>query len=239
MPPLSVPGMLGLRKRMESHHAGQTQEENMTVYETHETREEWLAHRDGHIGASEAGAIIGVGFMSKMDLWDLKIGRAKQKDLSANPAVAYGNRAEDALRSLFMAKHPELTLEYRPYDFVYQEERPWLRATLDGELTDSDGYKGILEIKTCTCQSKADWEKWKNRVPDGYLCQLSHQFLATGYDFAYLFAELIGSDGNSVIRTYFFVRDEMQENMEYLLAEEEAFWHDVQTGRVPSAPLRI
>jgi len=208
------------------------------VYEHHENRDEWLSARDGHIGASEASAILGMGFMSKLDLWKLKTGKAKSKDLSDNEAVAYGNRAEDALRSLFMAKHPELTLTYRPFDFVYQEERPWLRATLDGELLDEDGDQGILEIKTATLMSKADWQKWNGRVPDGYLCQLSHQLLATGFRYAYLQAELIGKT-ESVIREYLFLCEDMEDNMEYLLAEEEKFWRCVETDTVPSTPLRI
>ena len=77
-------------------------------YEHHKNREDWLSARGGHIGASEASAILGLGFMSKMDLWKIKTGRAEPKDLSQNEAVSYGNRAEDALRNLFMAKHPEL-----------------------------------------------------------------------------------------------------------------------------------
>lgn len=209
-----------------------------TVYELHKTRDEWLSARGGHIGASEASAILGLGFMSKLDLWKIKTGKAKAKDLSDNDAVAYGNRAEDALRSLFMAKHPELALIYRPYDFVYQEERPWLRATLDGELLDEDGDQGVLEIKTATLLSKADWQKWNGRVPDGYLCQISHQLLATGFRFAYLQAELIGKT-ESVIREYLFLREDMEDNMEYLLAEEEKFWRNVVENTVPSAPLRI
>lgn len=210
-----------------------------TVYEHHESREDWLASRSGHIGASEAGAILGYGFMSKMDLWKLKTGRATAKDLSGNEAVAYGNRAEDALRRLFMAKHPELQLTYRPYDFVYQEERPWLRATLDGELTDEDGDRGVLEIKSATLMSKADWAKWNGRVPDGYLCQISHQLLSTGFQFCYLFAELIGANGDSTLRTYLFLREDMEDNMEYVLKEEEKFWRYVETDTVPPVPLRI
>ena len=209
------------------------------VYEHHETRDEWLSARGGHLGASEASAILGLGFMSKMDLWKIKTGRAKTKDLSQNEAVSYGNRAEESLRQLFMAKHPELVLAYRPYDFVYQEERPWLRATLDGELADEDGDQGILEIKTATLMSKADWQKWNNRVPDGYLCQVSHQLLATGFRFCYLFAELMGSDGNSSLRTYLFLRENMEDNMAYLLKEEEKFWRCVETDTIPTTPLRI
>lgn len=210
----------------------------MLKYEHFDTREDWLAHRNDHIGASEAGAILGVGFQSKIDLWKIKTGRMTPKDLSGNEAVAYGNRAEDALRRLFMAKHPELTLTYRPFDFIYQSERPWLKATLDGELTDEDGDQGILEIKSSTCLSRADWAKWDNRVPDGYLAQLSHQFLASRFKFAYLQAELIGKS-ESIIREYLFLRDDMAGNMEYLLKEEESFWRCVETDTIPSVPLRI
>lgn len=212
----------------------------MLEYEIHHTREDWLKSRENHIGASEAGAILGVGFISRIDLWKIKTGRAKPKDLSENEAVSYGNRAEDPLRQLFMAKHQELTLTYRPYDYLYQTERPWLRATLDGELTETaTGDRGILEIKTTSCQSRADWAKWRDRVPDGYLCQLSHQFLATGFDFAYLFAELMGADGSSSLREYLFLRNYMQENMEYLLQEEEKFWRCVTEDKIPPVPLRL
>jgi len=210
----------------------------MLVYETHSSREEWLSVRGNHIGASEAGAILGVGFMSKVELWKLKTGRAKQKDLTDNAAVAYGNRAEDALRRLFMAKHPELSLEYRPFDYLYQEERPWLRATLDGELTEiATGDRGGLEIKTTTCVSRSDWEKWNGRVPDGYLAQLTHQFLASGFSFFFLFAELMGKDNTSSLREYLFLRDDMRDNMAYLLSEEEKFWRNVETDTIPSVPI--
>jgi putative phage-type endonuclease len=210
-----------------------------TVYEEHNSREDWLNARGGHIGASEAGAILGYGFMSKIDLWKIKTGRAVAKDLSDNEAVSYGNRAEPALRDLFMAKHPELQLFYRPYDFVYQEERPWLRATLDGELLDEDNDRGILEIKTATLKSKADWQKWNGRVPDGYLGQISHQLLATEATYVYLFAELTGANGDSTLREYLFLREDMEDNMAYLLQEEEKFWKCVETDTIPSTPLRI
>lgn len=211
----------------------------MLKYETHESREDWLANRQAHLGASEAGAILGVGFISRIDLWKIKTGRAQPKDLSANEAVAYGNRAEDPLRRLFMVKHPELTLTYRPYDYLYQTERPWLRATLDGELTDADGDRGTLEIKTATLLSKADWAKWNGRVPDSYYAQICHQMLATGFGYTYLFAELIGADGNSSLREYLFLRDDIRGDLDYLLEEEEKFWRNVTEDKVPSAPLRL
>lgn len=211
----------------------------MTVYERHADREDWLAHRGGHIGASEAGAVLGVGFQTKIELWEIKTGRATAKDLSDNGAVAYGNRAENALRELFMAKHPEYELVYRPYDFVYQAERDWMRATLDGELHLPNGGTGILEIKTSRPVSRADWSKWRGRVPDGYYAQILHQFAATGFSFAWLFAELTGADGNAELRSYYYDRAECEADMELLIQEEESFWRYVKEDRMPPVPLRL
>lgn len=210
----------------------------MLKYETHESREDWLANRQAHLGASEAGAILGVGFISRIDLWKIKTGRAQPKDLSANESVAYGNRAEDPLRRLFMAKHPELTLAYRPYDYLYQTERPFMKATLDGELIAGNGAHLILEIKTAYPRSRAEWKEWDDRVPDKYYCQCLFQMLCTGFPGAYLFAELSGNKG-SQLREYYFDAEECSDDMEYLLEQVETFWKCVETDHIPSAPLRI
>lgn len=212
------------------------------IYEHHENRDDWLANRNSFIGASEAGSILGVGFSSKIDIWKEKTGRSVRKSLSDNEAVQYGNRAEPALRQLFMAKHTELCLQYRPYDYLYQEERPWLRATLDGEIYEMGraDNRGILEIKTATCSSRADWAKWDGRVPDGYYAQVCHQMLASGFNWAFLFAELIsGTTGNSELRQYYFHVRDCHNDMEYLLAEESDFWRYVQEDKMPPVPLRI
>lgn len=212
------------------------------VYEHHDTRDDWLSGRNSFIGASEAGAILGVGFSSKIDIWKEKTGRTARKSLADNEAVQYGNRAENPLRNLFMAKHPELCLQYYPYDYLYQSERPWLRATLDGEIYE-DGRadnRGILEIKTATCSSRSDWAKWDGRVPDGYYAQICHQMLASGFNWAYLFAELTsGTTGISELRQYYFHIRDCHKDMEYLLSEEERFWQYVKSDKMPPVPLRV
>ena len=109
-----------------------------------ETREEWLAARGRGIGASESAAACGISpFMTNFDLYMLKTGKAEPADLTGNAAVELGRRAEEPLRQLFIAEHPEYTLEYHPDDMLYQKERPWLYATLDGELIAPDGRRTI------------------------------------------------------------------------------------------------
>lgn len=214
----------------------------MIAYRHFKDREAWLKGREKYngIGASEAAAIVGAtSWMTATELWQIKTGQKKPKDLSDNEYVRYGQSAEEHVRQLFMLKHEELKLTYRPYDFVFQKERPWLRATLDGELEDEEGFKGILEIKTSFIKSKNDLAKWNDRIPDQYLVQIAHQFLATDFDFAYLTAELIFQNFDSQIRTYYFLKDDLSEDMDWLLHEEEQFWKSVESGNSPNVKLTL
>lgn len=206
------------------------------------SREEWLnARRECGIGASEAAAVVGVSpWMTPMELWRLKVGAAQAKDLSGSPAVSRGVRMEPVLRDLYAAMHPHYTVDYHAYDILYQEDRPWLFATLDGEVTDDTGRRGILEIKTSTPNGKIGWAKWDGQVPLPYWCQIQHQMLATGWDFVDLLASLENMDGDLSIRTYRFERTELTYDLAWLLEREEDFYKNhVLTGTPPAAILRM
>ena len=194
---------------------------------TFNNRAEWLAGRTNGIGASEAAAAIGLSpFESQYELWQRKTGQRESKDLSGNAAVEYGNRLEPVCRAMFQAEHPELTVEYHQFDVLYQSERPWMTATLDGELTDADGRKGILEIKTSSVGKKTQWDAWRDAIPTHYMCQVCHQLLVTGWDYAYLYAKLVKLNGDSEIRTYLIKAEEHKEDMEWLLSQETKFWNE-------------
>lgn len=212
----------------------------MIEYRHFKDRDAWLKGREKYpgIGASEAAPIIGASaWMTASELWEIKTGRKKPKDLSDNEYVRYGTEAEQHIRGLFMLKHEDYQLTYRPYDFVYQKERPWLRCTLDGELTSEDGETGILEVKTHMVRNKNDLKTWTDRIPETYLVQLLHQFLATGFTYAFLTAELIFQNFDSQIRTYYYEANDYREEMDWLLSEEEKFWNSVQSGNSPSVKL--
>lgn len=212
----------------------------MLIRERHENREEWLAARKAGIGASEAAAVIGKSsFMSNMELWRLKTGRAEKKDMTGNSAVEYGNRLEPAMRVMFEACYPEYKLDYHPFDILYQDNCPFIRATLDGELTEIvTGKRGILEIKTAMTSNKMQWDRWKDGVPQGYYCQCLHQMIATGWDFVILYAKLTKMDGDCEIRKYQFEREACVEDMEWLKQKSVRFWKEnVVKGIQPSAIL--
>ena len=212
----------------------------MLKRQTFENREDWLEGRNRQgIGASEAAAAVGMSpWQTPLELWKLKSGLQQPKDLSGNPAVIQGNRMEPAIRDFYIATHSEYSLEYHPYDLLFQKERPWIFATLDGELTDQDGRRGILEIKTATPNGKAGWDKWANgNLPQNYYIQTLHQMLATGFDFVRLYAALYSLNGDITMREYEIERDDVQEDMEWLLEQETDFWSKVQRGIMPSMPL--
>ena len=209
---------------------------------TFPSREEWLAGRQHGIGGSEAAAAIGMSpWKTPLTLWKEKIGTAKAQDLSSNAAVEQGKRMEPAIRAFFMAQHPEYELYYGAFDILYQSDRPWLFATLDGELTETaTGRKGVLEIKTSTIQKSLDWEKWRDQVPQGYFTQVCHQMLATGYDFAILYAALYDYRGNITFpQPYVFERSDHKGDLEWLLAKETDFWQRVETNTMPAQVLHF
>lgn len=201
--------------------------------------EEWKkARSERGIGASEAAAIVGMSpWTTTRELWEIKTGTKKPTDISDNPLVEQGHRMEDAVRGLYRSYHPDYKIRYNQYDLLFQKELPWLFCTLDGEVTDQDGRNGILEIKTATPMSKAEWSKWDQQIPQQYMVQILHQLLATGWEFVDLMALLINSEGDFTVRTYHFERADHEEDLTWLLEKETAFWDSVQSKSLPPMTL--
>lgn len=230
---------------------------------------EWLNSRNKGIGGSDAGAILGVNpYKSNVDLFLEKIcmcqggeacneqGKKEPDNISDKPAVIYGKKAEEHLRALFMLDNPQYTLHYSPFDILQSLENPFMQGTLDGELTDSEGNKGILEIKTCEIKNSLQWRQWDNKVPDYYYAQIIHYFaLDVDFKFAILNAQLKyashgegaeqqastvtkrGEGESKITKTYEFKREDVIEDINYLIQEEKSFWVHVQSGNKP--PLKL
>lgn len=204
------------------------------------SNEEWLKARLQGIGASEASAIIGCNpYMSNVDLWRLKTGRKQAQDISSNAHVQYGHDAEGPLRELFALDYPQFEVSYGgAFDMVHNPEHPYIFATLDGRLKEkATGRLGVYEGKTTEILRSMQKEKWKDRIPDNYYVQVIHQLIATGWEFAVLNAQMkrvFDGDVRTETRRYFIERAEVQNDIDYLLAEEIKFWTEyVQKDREP------
>lgn len=203
------------------------------------TEAEWHAARLKGIGASEASAIVGCNpYMSNVDLWQIKTGRKSAPDISSNAHVAYGHAAEGPIRELFALDYPEYEVTYGgAFDMVRHPKYPWLFATLDGRLVEREtGRRGVYEGKTTEILRSIAKEKWRDSVPQNYYCQLCHQLLATGWDFAVLHAQLKRvweGEIKSTRQTYKIERSDVQEDLDYLLGEEIKFWGYVERDECP------
>lgn len=200
-------------------------------------RAAWLASRSC-IGGSDAAAIIGLSpWKTVYQLWQEKTGRVKPDDISDNARVKYGNDAEPLLRELFALDFPSMTVEYEPHNIFRNDLFPWGHASLDGWLTDADGRRGILEIKTSEPFGKAQWALWDERIPENYYCQILHYLMITEWDFAILKGQLKKSDGNVITRHYRFERADVLDDIQYLADCEKRFWLDVQNDTPPESSI--
>lgn len=201
-----------------------------------DSMEEWLVNRKG-IGGSDASAILGLNpYKTNQELWMEKKGQMSPVDISGKSYVKYGNDAEPLLRALFALDYPEYEVEYYDNNMIINKKYPWAHASLDGELMDPDGRRGILEIKTTNILQSMQWEKWDNRIPDNYYIQVLHYLLVTEYDFVVLKAQLKRvTDGEVRLTTkhYHIEREEVLDDIEMLKNEEEKFWHSLQSGQEP------
>lgn len=152
-----------------------------------ENEQQWLKGRMNGIGGSDASAVVGMNpYKSNIDLFEEKIGRVIPKDISDKPCVIYGKKAEECIRELFKLDYPEYQVEHHEFRILQSKDHPFMQASLDGELTDREGRKGILEIKTTNILQSMQFEKWKDRIPDNYYIQVLHYLLVTGWQFVVL-----------------------------------------------------
>lgn len=200
-------------------------------------RAEWLRARTNGIGGSDASAVIGRNpYKSNIELYEEKTDRRMPEDISDKPYVQYGTQAEEHIRALFALDYPEYAVEHHENRILRSKDFPFMQASLDGELTDQKGRRGVLEIKTTNILQSGQREKWHDRIPDNYYIQILHYLLVTGWDFAILRAHLNttwGEDRRTSVRHYFIHRSEVAEDLEYLKAEEIKFWRFVEAGKKP------
>ena len=203
---------------------------------------EWLKKRQAQgIGGSEAASIVNCNpYMSNVELWEYKTGLKKREDISNKPCVKYGKQAEQYIRELFILDYPEYSVDYHEFDIIFNDEYPFIFATLDGELTDQNNRRGILEIKTTEILNASQWSKWDNQIPQNYYVQILHQFIATGYKFAVLNTQIKYIKNGKKLKmtkTYFFERSECLEDINYLLEEEKKFYKLVVDKKRPNLQL--
>jgi putative phage-type endonuclease len=205
------------------------------------SREDWLQNRMKGLGGSEISAVIGCNpYQDNVTLWKIKTGQHQPEDISDKPFVKYGTNAEYHLRELFKLDFPEYSVHYEENNSFRNSKYPWALASLDGWLTDENGRKGILEIKTTEILQSMQKEKWNKQIPQNYYCQVLFYMAVLEADFAILKAQLkTVFDGVPYLQTkhYHIERTDVESDIQYLMQEGQRFWQYVQSGKQP--PLRL
>lgn len=198
---------------------------------------DWLSDRHG-IGGSDASSVMGINpYRTNEELWLEKTGQLIPEDISHKDYVQYGHDAEPFIRELFALDYPDYQVDYFGDNLIRNEKYPWAHASLDGELTDPDGRKGILEIKTTNILQSMQREKWKEQIPDNYYIQVLHYLLVTEYEFVKLRAQLKTIWKGEIrlnTRDYHIERKDVEEDITLLKTQEEEFWHMVETKKKPA-----
>ena len=188
------------------------------------SHEEWLALRLKGIGGSESAAVCGMSrYCSPLEVWLRKTGRKEAE--ADNEAMYFGRLLEPVLREEF-SRRTGLKVQTCPFMFA-SKEYPFMIANIDGVVTEKDGTKAILEIKTTNSFTTAKDLEDEDGLPVEWYFQIQHYMAVTDLKKAYV-AVLIG--GNK-FQYQEVERDE--ETIENIIALESHFWNEYVLKNVP------
>lgn len=204
------------------------------------SEKKWLADRVRGVGGSESAAILGLSpFLSNQELFKIKTGQGKKRDFAKFAEfIEYGKKCEPLIRGLFEADFTQLKVEYKDWDSIQNPQHKFILGTIDGRLTDENGRKGFLEIKTSAIFTGLQAMKWeKNQIPQNYFVQVCHYFLAEPEFQFCKFRALVKSTNRIEIKDYHFERSDLTDSIDYLRQEIIKFWGFVERNEMP--PLRL
>lgn len=181
---------------------------------------EWLDARTLGITGSDALAAMGADpRKQRTALW---IEKTQGRIVEETEAMVMGRILEDAVKRGFEWKSG---LEVLDSDALYRSVAwPWMLATPDGFVRDTNGRLGLFEAKTTTVYLEEDWAN--GNIPARAAAQTMHYLAVTGLPFAFV-AVLI----DNKVQYRHFERDE--ELIATLVAAEEEFWGYVQRREMP------
>lgn len=199
-------------------------------------REAWLEARQGGIGGSEVGALVGVSeYETPFSVWNTKIHGGK--DLSGEAAVEWGHRLEDVVAE----KTAEMVgLVSRPGGGLWVSVEPgqeFLRVTPDRFACYPRKWRAVGVIECKTAGEDEGWESGSiaaggqgtGAAPLAYQAQLQWQLGILGLNRGWLGCLVLGH-----ARNFYVVECEFDpEWFAELRDEATRFWHQNVLGQEP------
>lgn len=186
------------------------------------SHEQWLTARRKGVGGSDASAVCGLSrYGSPLDIWLQKT--VRKPATPDNEAMQWGRLLEPIVREEF-ARRTVLNVKECPY-LMAHAAYPFMLANVDGIVTEKDGTKCVLEIKTTGSFTTA--KDIEDGLPVEWYCQVQHYLAVCDLPKAYV-AVLIG--GNK-FQWQIVERDE--ETIRTIIALESHFWNEYVLKDVP------
>lgn len=185
-------------------------------------REQWLAARRTGIGSSDAPNLVGVGFRDALAVYRDKV--EPRQDREPEGRVRRGV----LLEALVAAEYERaMGVELAPAPAARHPRHDFLLASPD--RVRPDGRR--VELKTVCHFGDAWGESGTDRIPDGYLVQVTHQMGVLRADVI----DLAALDVDSwELRVYRIARDDRL--WQYLRSAATEFWHSHVLDRRPPGP---
>lgn len=176
------------------------------IVDLNQNTPEWLAFRQGKLGASDCAPILGISkWKTAYQLWQEKLGLSRGQKQSF--PMQRGHELEDLARKCF---HEITGYEVFPKVFTHPEYN-FLMASLDGITED---LQVAVEIK---CNGKENHQlAIEGKIPDYYNAQLQHQMFVCELNWMYYFS-FDGKDGVAFIvgREELFIKEMLKKELEF------------------------
>ena len=181
----------------------------------------WIDHRYESIGASDAGAVLGINpYKSPVDVYMEKVTRTN--DFEDNFNMWLGREMEPIIKKKFTQ---ETGLKVRDDNKIrIDKEYPFLSTNLDGMVV---GEKVPVEYKALGF--------FDGEIPDYYFAQLQHQMMVTEAEYAYFAVVCLGRS-----RTFNVQKVDFNEEFVKLMREElVTFWNENVLQEVMPEPTNL
>ncbi len=162
------------------------------TFEAYKSEADWVEARKTGIGASESAILFGQGYAgsSPYKLYCDKLGLI-ETDKEELKFIRIGKMMEPVLRGLFREEQNLPCFEVGENHTFRSIAFPFMTASLDGLVIDSDGL-GVIELKNIHYFNRDEWQDGTG--PLKYQIQLQHQLAVTGLKYGYLFGLVGGQE---------------------------------------------
>ncbi|MBO2962236.1 YqaJ viral recombinase family protein [Burkholderia pseudomallei] len=192
------------------------------------SRDDWLSVRRNGIGGSDAAAAVGLSpYMSQLELWLDKTGRADglpRPDPGDTTSPTYWGTL---LEPIVAASYTKQTgNRVRRVNAVLRHPTiPWMLANVDREVVGARDVQ-ILECKTAGAHGA---RLWRDGIPEYVAIQVQHQLAVTGKTAAHVAVLLCGQ----ALEVFHIARDDALVGR--LVELEARFWQYVESDTPPPA----